>query len=73
VDRHELGDCVKQEAVSIRSASFLHYPNPAFDVGYVLVGTGQVDHGSTWHSFYQGLERYKFTISMHRRDVETRL
>jgi hypothetical protein len=73
VDRHDLGDCVKREAVSSHSASLLHYPDMTFDFGYVLVGTVQVDHGSTWHSFDQGLERCKFTVSMHHRDVEATL
>jgi hypothetical protein len=39
MDRRELGDCVKRETVSSRSASLLHYSNPTFDFGYVLVGT----------------------------------
>jgi hypothetical protein len=73
VDHNELGDRVKREAVSSRPASLLHYPNPAFDFGYMLVGTGQVDHGYTWHRFDQGLDRCKFTVSMHRLDVETTL
>jgi hypothetical protein len=73
VDRHELGDCLKREAVSSCSASLLHYPNPTLDFGYVLVDTFQIYHGYTWHSFEQGLERCKFTVSMHRRDVETTL
>jgi hypothetical protein len=73
MDRHELGDCVKREAVSSCSASLLHYPNSTFDLGYVLIGTCQIDHGATWNRFDQGIERCKFTSSMHRRDVETML
>jgi hypothetical protein len=71
MDRHELRYYVKREAVSSCSASLLHYPNPAFDSGCVLVDTCQIDQWATWHSFDQGLERCKFTVSMHRRDVET--
>jgi hypothetical protein len=73
VDHHELGDCVKREDVLSRLLSLLHYLNPTFDFGYVLVGTDQADHGSPWHSFDHGLERCKFTVSMHCRDVETTL
>jgi hypothetical protein len=70
---HELGDCVKQEAVPGGPASLFHYPDPTFDLGYVQVGTNQVDHGATWHGFNQGLERCKFTVCMYRCDVETTL
>jgi hypothetical protein len=73
MDRHKLWDCVKREAVSSCSASLLHYPDPMFDLGYVLVGTHQVDHGATCHILDQGLERCEFPVSMHRRDVETML
>jgi hypothetical protein len=73
MDHHELGDCVKRETVSSGPASLFHYPDPMFDLGYVLVGTHQVDHGSTWNGFNQGLERCEFTVIMYRRDVETRL
>jgi hypothetical protein len=73
MDRHELGACVKWEDALSHLASLLHYPNPTFDFGYVLVGACQIDHGATWHSFDQGFERCKFTISMHRKNVETTL
>jgi hypothetical protein len=73
MDRYELGDCVKRETVPSDPASLLHYPEPTFDLGYVLIGTRQVDHRATLHGFNQGLERCEFTISMYRLVVETAL
>jgi hypothetical protein len=73
MDRHELGDCVKWETVLSGPASLFHHPDPTFDLGYVLVGTHQVDHGATLHRFDQGIERCEFTVSMYHRDVETTL
>jgi hypothetical protein len=73
MDRHELVDCVKRKTVPIATASIFHYPDPAFDLGYVLVGTCQVDHRATWHGFNQGIERCEFTIGMYCRDVVTTL
>jgi hypothetical protein len=73
MDHHQLGDCVNQEAVLSGPTLLFHYPDPTFNLVYVLVGTHQVDHGDTWHGFNQGLERCEFTIIMYRRDVETKL
>jgi hypothetical protein len=47
MDRHELEDCVKWETVPSGPASLFHYPDMTFDIGYVLVGTLQVDHGAS--------------------------
>jgi hypothetical protein len=73
VDRHELGNCFKREAVPVFPTSFLHYPNSTLDIGYVLIGTCQIDHGATWQRLNQGLERREFAIGVHRLDVETTL
>jgi hypothetical protein len=73
VDRHELGNCFKWEDVPGCLTSFLHYPNSPFDLGYVLVGTCQFDHGATWHRLNPGLERRAFAVGMHRIDVKTTL
>jgi hypothetical protein len=53
--------------------SLLHYPNSPFDLGYVLFGTCQIDHGATCHRLNQGLERREFTVGVDRIDVETTL
>jgi hypothetical protein len=73
VDHHELGNCFKWEAVPGCPTSILHYPNSPFDIGYVLVGTCQIDHGATWHRLNQGLERQKIVVGVHRLDVKTTL
>jgi hypothetical protein len=73
VDRHELGYCLKQKTVPSGPTTLFHYPDTTFHLGYVLVGTYQVDHRATWHGFNQGLERCEFTGGMYRRDVETTL
>jgi hypothetical protein len=73
MDRHELVDCVKREAVQSGSASLFHYPDPTFDLVYVLVGTHQFDYGSNWHGFDQGLKICEFTVSIYRSDVENTL
>jgi hypothetical protein len=73
VDRHELGNYFKWEAVPGCPISFLHYPNYPFDLGYVLVGTCQIDHGATWHILNQGLQRRESAVGVHRLDVETTL
>jgi hypothetical protein len=36
--------------------AFLHYPDSTLDLGHVLIGTGQVDHGSTWNRLDQRLK-----------------
>jgi hypothetical protein len=64
---------VKREIVPSDPASLFHHPDPMFDLGYVLVGTRQVDHGVTWQRFDQGLERCEFTVSRYHSDVETTL
>jgi hypothetical protein len=73
MDRHELGVCVRRETVPSGPASLFHYPDPMFDLGFVIIGTHQVDHRTTWHGFSQGLERCKFTVKMYHSDVETML
>jgi hypothetical protein len=71
VDRDELGNSFKWEAVPSCPTSLLHYPNYPLDLGYVLVGTCQIDHGGTWHRLNQGLERREFAVGVHRLDSET--
>jgi hypothetical protein len=73
MDRHELGDSLEWETVPSGPVSLFHYPDPTFDLRYLLVGTFQVDHRATWNGFNQGLERREFTVGMHRRDMETKL
>jgi hypothetical protein len=73
VDRQELWDPLKWKAVPCFSASFLHYPDSLFNFGYVLIGICQVYQWSTCHRFDQGLDRYEFAISVHRRDVKSSL
>jgi hypothetical protein len=73
VDRHELGNYFMWEAVPSCPTSLLHYPNSYFYLGYVLIGTCQIDHGATLHRLNQGLERRKSTVGVHRLDVETTL
>jgi hypothetical protein len=73
VDRHELGNSFIWEAVPSCSTSLLHYPNSPFDLGYVLIGTCQIDHGATWHRLNQRLERSTFAVGVHHLDVEIML
>jgi hypothetical protein len=73
VDRHEFGNSFKWEAVPNCPTLFFHYPNSQFDLGYLLVGTCQIDHGSNCHRLNQGLERREFDVGMHRLYVETTL
>jgi hypothetical protein len=73
VDRHELENCFKWEAVPGCPTSFLHYPNSPLDLGYVRIGTCQIDHEATWHRLNQGLERRKLAVGVHGLDVETTL
>jgi hypothetical protein len=71
VDRREVGNSFVWEAVPSCPTSLLHYPNSPFYLGYVLIGTCQIEHGSTWHRLNQGLERRKFAVGVHCLDVET--
>jgi hypothetical protein len=73
VDRHELGNSFILEAVPSCPTSLLHYPNYQLNLGYVVIGTCQIDHGAIWHRLNQGLERREFAIGVHRLDVETTL
>jgi hypothetical protein len=56
-----------------RVGRILHYLNSPFDLGYVLIGACQIDHGATWYRLNQGLERREFAVGVHRLDVETTL
>jgi hypothetical protein len=69
MDRHELGDLL-EETVPSGPASLLHYPDPTFDLRYVIFGNFQVGHRATWNVFNQGRE---FTVGMHCRDMEATL
>jgi hypothetical protein len=71
VDRHELGNSFIWDAVPSCPTSLLHYQNSPFDLGYVIIGTCQIDHGATWNRLNQGLERREFSVSMQHLDVET--
>jgi hypothetical protein len=73
VDRHELGDPLKWKTVPSGPTEVLHYPDSAFDLRYVLVGSSQVDHMFAWNKLNQGLEGREFAIGVHRRDMETTL
>jgi hypothetical protein len=73
MDHHELEDLLECETVTSGPALLLHYPDPKFDIRYVLVGTCQVDHMANWNGFNEGLEIHKFTVGMHHRDMETTL
>jgi hypothetical protein len=73
VDRHEIWDSLKWNAVPSGPTAFLHYLDFEFDLRYVLVVTCQVYHGSTWNRLNQGLQRRKFTVGMHHHDMETTL
>jgi hypothetical protein len=72
MDRLDFGGSLEWETVSRGPALILHYPDPMFDLRYVLIGTCQVDHRSTWNGFNQGLER-QFTLGMHHRYMENML
>jgi hypothetical protein len=52
---------------------FLHYPDLELDLRYLLIGTFQVDHKSTWNRLNQGLQRREFDVGIHHRDMETTL
>jgi hypothetical protein len=43
------------------------------DLGHVLVGTGQVEHRSTWNGLKQRLQGREFAVGVHRCDVRTTL
>jgi hypothetical protein len=73
VDCHDLGNYFVWEAVPSCLTSLLHYPNYPFDLGYLIIGTFQIDHGATWYRLDQGLERREFVVGVHRLDVETAL
>jgi hypothetical protein len=73
MDHHELEDSLERETMPSGPASIFHYPYPTFDLRYVLVGTCQVDHRDTLNGFTQGRERRKFTVGMHRHDMENTL
>jgi hypothetical protein len=68
MDRQKLWDTLKWEAMTSSSAPFLHDPDSAFDFRDMLVCTGQVDHGATWHGLDEGLKRCKFAIRVHGCD-----
>jgi hypothetical protein len=73
VDHHELGNYLKWKGVPIGLTPLLQYSDSPFDLRYVLVGTCQVDHGANWNRLNQGLQGCKFTVGMHRHDMETTL
>jgi hypothetical protein len=49
MDRRELGNSLGEETVPSGPVSIFHYPDPTFDLVYVLIGTCQVDHRATWN------------------------
>jgi hypothetical protein len=73
VDRHDLGDPLKWKAVPSGPTAFPHYPDSTLDLGQVLFGTGQVDHGSTWNRLNQRLQGVEFAVGVHHCDVKTTL
>jgi hypothetical protein len=73
VDRHDLGDPLKWKAVPSGPTAFLHYPDSTLDLGNVLIGTGQVDHGSTWNRLDQRLQGREFAATVHHCEVKTTL
>jgi hypothetical protein len=73
VDRHDLGDPLKWKDVLSGLKAFLHYPDSTLDLGHVLIGTGQVDHGSTWNRLDQRLQGREFAVGVHHCDMKTTL
>jgi hypothetical protein len=73
VDLHDLGDPLKWKAVPSGLTAFLHYPDSKLDLGHVLIGTGQVDHGSTWNRLDQRLQGREFAVGVHHCDMKTTL
>jgi hypothetical protein len=61
------------KAVPSGPAALLHYPDTPLDLRHVLVGTGQVDHISTWNRLNQRPQGREFAVSVHDCDVKTTL
>ena len=52
------------------SYSFLYYPDSAFNERFVFIRSSQIDIRSARNIGEKSLQRSKFTVGHHRRDLE---